>query len=117
MDSYNGLGANKMSSFNPASEQAVIFDKNLWTNQAWNDDGMDCNGNTGPGRFCYCPSQGFNCACKYNPVENKLKINKWMCYDHYGFDCQGKRVDGESNWCSEENNQWTAVNKRSKMNL
>lgn len=33
--------------------------------------GVDCNGNTGKGLYCYCPSQGYNCKCEYDSFYKK----------------------------------------------
>ena len=33
-----------------------------------------------------------------------------MCYDHYGFDCSGNYVDGESFWCQDKNSIFYYVN-------
>lgn len=39
------------------------YDYNYWSSR---DEGRDCNGNVGPGNYCYCPSQGYNCQCQPN---------------------------------------------------
>ena len=71
------------------------YDYNYWSTRP---DGVDCNGNVGYGYYCYCPSQGYNCQCKPNTWDVSGK-KRDMCYDHYGYDCQGNLVDGEVNWC------------------
>lgn len=63
-----------------------------------NPNGIDCNGNLGYGYYCYCPSQGYNCQCKPNNWDSS-GTRRDMCYDHYGYDCDGNLVDGENNWC------------------
>lgn len=65
-----------------------------WTNHSFNPKGTDCNGNVGPGLYCFCPSQGFLCGCKHDSYDKKLE-----CYDHQGYDCDGNLIDGEDNWC------------------
>lgn len=90
-----------------------LYNKNWWLNKTFNVAGVDCNGNMGPGKFCYCPSQGFSCACKPNPN----KELKWMCWDHYGYDCNGNFVDGEDSWCTASGNRWTKFNQKLLMNL
>ena len=40
------------------------YNELYWTQLS---NGVDCNGNIGYGLYCYCPSQGYNCAC--TPVE------------------------------------------------
>jgi hypothetical protein len=37
------------------------FDYNYWSSLEF---GIDCNGNIGKGNYCYCPSQGYICACQ-----------------------------------------------------
>jgi hypothetical protein len=36
MDLYDSMGADKWNPNYPENSKAVVFDKNLWTNKAWN---------------------------------------------------------------------------------
>ena len=71
------------------------YDFSYWSTRG---NGKDCNGNQGKGYYCYCPSQGYSCSCKYDTIYKQGEL-KNMCYDHYGFDCLGNYVDGEGMWC------------------
>ena len=71
------------------------YDFSYWSTRS---NGKDCNGNLGKGYYCYCPSQGYSCSCKYDSIYKQGEL-KNMCYDHYGFDCLGNYVDGEGMWC------------------
>lgn len=64
----------------------------------WQTYGLyDCNGNYGEGNYCFCQSQGYNCACE--PVEWFEDTPRLECYDHIGRDCAGNIVEGEDQWC------------------
>ena len=71
------------------------YDYKYWSTRP---DGIDCNGNRGYGNYCYCPSQGYQCSCRPNSWDTPDQ-KRDLCFDHYGYDCQGQFVDGESNWC------------------
>lgn len=64
------------------NDKVVRFDKAHWTNKVSNPNGLDCNGNTGPGLYCHCPSQGYLCGCKRESYDGKTE-----CYDHQGYTC------------------------------
>lgn len=64
-------------------------------------NGVDCNGSKGNGYYCYCPSQGYQCKCKKSDwYDNGEK--RFMCYDHFGYNCSGDFVDGAENWCTDK---------------
>ena len=50
-----------MNRFIPDLFPADPEDRTYWKRQS---NGVDCNGNVGNGLYCYCPSQGYNCACE-----------------------------------------------------
>lgn len=75
------------------------FNSDHWENHRTNPTGVDCNGNTGPGFYCFCPSQGYLCGCKHESYAKKLE-----CYDHQGYDCLGNLIDGETQWCLDKEN-------------
>ena len=74
------------------------YDYNYWSSK---EDGIDCNGNVGNGYYCFCPSQGYNCQCQPNDWYAQGQVRN-LCNDHYGYDCNGNYVDGETNWCSDQ---------------
>jgi hypothetical protein len=87
-------------------------DETYWKSTETNTNGFDCNGKQGPGNYCWCLSQGYNCGCDYEEMDEVKKV----CYDHQGFDCDGRLVDGELRWCYEESSFYTALNKKWRLN-
>ena len=79
------------------SQRADPYDYQYWSTKP---DGVDCNGNVGMGNYCFCPSQGYNCQCQPNDWYAQGQV-KNLCNDHYGYDCNGNYVDGETNWCTD----------------
>ena len=70
---------------------------------------MDCNGNIGEGFYCYCPSQGYSCECDYDDFFEPGVLRD-MCFDHYGYTCEGEYIDGEENWCTEIDSVYYRLN-------
>jgi len=97
----------------------VILDETVsreWMESpANNPEGYDCNGKMGPGNYCHCPSQGFNCACEHEVMDDVFDV-KLECNDHRGFDCEGQYIDGESKWCAEFDSLFLAINKNTRKN-
>ena len=91
--------------------QAEIFLPDRWNADYWTqlENGIDCNGNVGMGNYCYCESQGYICTCNpESPATNK----KLQCYDHYGYDCDGNIIDGETNWCRNSDSPFWLLNNQ-----
>mmetsp|Transcript_5292 Transcript_5292/g.8184 ORF Transcript_5292/g.8184 Transcript_5292/m.8184 type:complete len:171 (+) Transcript_5292:347-859(+) len=68
-----------------------------------NSCGADCNGKYGVGNYCYCDSQGYECACEAKDIVVEGQVYS-LCTDHNGYDCSGSPVDGEANWCKDPSN-------------
>lgn len=84
------------------------YDQEYWEDGLLNTNGYDCNGNVGPGMYCFCPSQGYLCGCDHESYDTKL-----ICFDHEGYDCNGSLVDGRPNWCKDPENFYYIFNKES----
>lgn len=87
-------------------ELADPYDYNYWSTL---DAGVDCNGNVGYGNYCFCPSQGYNCQCQPNDWYAQGQVRN-ICNDHYGYDCNGNYVDGETNWCNDQSSIYWLLN-------
>mmetsp|Transcript_12776 Transcript_12776/g.21593 ORF Transcript_12776/g.21593 Transcript_12776/m.21593 type:complete len:171 (-) Transcript_12776:142-654(-) len=108
--SYATIELNNFIDKNRLFDRDVIidpYDFNYWSNKV---DGVDCNGIVGLGNYCYCPSQGYNCACAPSDWLTSSSDPKLNCYDHYGYDCSGLLVDGEQNWCQDRSSVYWLTN-------
>ena len=85
------------------------YDYDYWSTQ---QNGVDCNGNVAYGNYCFCPSQGYNCQCQPNDWYSQGQVRN-LCNDHYGYDCNGNYVDGETNWCNDQMNIYWVLNQKS----
>jgi len=106
-----------IETLNPVDKNSVLpqfFPPDRYDFKYWSslDFGIDCNGVMGKGNYCYCPSQGYICEC--TPQKWTMNQRRTECYDHYGYDCVGNMVDGESNWCWDINSTFYYLNQQLK---